>query len=200
MQLNQIFPIPVAFFDLPREFTQHELDFIKNQTQRPNMGNTSSEDNYVLDKPELVDLKEFCLNSVNHYFQAVYCPDTAMKLRITQSWSNYTNGGQFHHRHAHPNSMVSGVLYIQSDPTKDRIYFYKTGYQPLKVQVRDWNLFNSESWWFESKPAQLILFPSSLEHMVQNTQAEAMTRISLSFNTFPVGVIGNNLELTELLL
>jgi len=164
------------------------------------MGNTSSEDNYVLGKPELVDLKEFCLDSVNQYFQAVYCPDTAMKLRITQSWSNYTNGGQFHHRHAHPNSMVSGVLYIQSDPTKDRIYFYKTGYQQLKVQARDWNTFNSESWWFESKPAQLILFPSSLEHMVQNTQAEAMTRISLSFNTFPVGVIGNNLELTELLL
>lgn len=200
MQLNQIFPTPVAFFDLPREFTRRELKFIKNQTQRPNMGNTSSEDNYVLDKPELVDLKEFCLDSVNQYFQEVYSPDTAMKLRITQSWSNYTNGGQFHHRHAHPNSMVSGVMYIQSDPTKDRIYFYKTGYQQLKVQVRNWNLFNSESWWFESKPAQLILFPSSLEHMVQNTEAEAMTRISLSFNTFPVGVVGNNLELTELLL
>lgn len=200
MQLNQLFPTPVAFFDLPREFTRRELKFIKGQPTRPNMGNTSSENNYIMEKPELAELKEFCDASVNHYFREVYSPDTSIKLRITQSWANYTEGGQFHHRHAHPNSLISGVMYIQSDPTKDRIYFYKTGYQQLKVKVKDWNSFNSESWWFESKPAQLILFPSSLEHMVQNTEAGAMTRISMSFNTFPVGVMGDYMELTELLL
>lgn len=200
MELMSLFPTPVAFFDLPREFTQHELNFIKNQTQTPNMGNTSSKDTYVLNKPELVDIKEFCLSSVNQYFQAVYFPDTAVKLRITQSWSNYTNGGQFHHKHAHPNSIVSGVLYVQSDSTKDRIYFYKTDYQQLKVETRNWNTFNSESWWFEAIQYRLILFPSSLTHAVPTISENSVTRISISFNTFPVGQIGSNNELTELFL
>lgn len=200
MNINQLFPTPVGFFDFPRQFTDEEISHIKDLPQRANMGNTSSSDNYVLHHSQLQDLNEFCLSSVNKYFKEVYQPNLNTSLRITQSWCNYTNGGQYHHRHAHPNSMVSGVFYIQTDPTKDRIYFYKTGYAQLKVQIREYNTFNSESWWFEAKPAQLILFPSHLEHMVQNTEAEAMTRISVSFNTFPQGVLGDNMELTELLL
>ena len=43
----------------------------------------------------------------------------------------------------------------------------------------------------------LVLFPSSLTHMVETVQGEA-TRISLSFNTFPVGSIGEGVDLTGL--
>lgn len=200
MQVNQIFPTPVAFFDIETPLTKKELNFIKKQEQRSNMGNTSSVDNYIIEKPELAKLKEFFLTSANRFFREIHSPDTEVSLRITQSWANYTSAGQYHHKHAHPNSLVSGVFYVETDPTKDRIYFYRTGYQQLKVKVRDWNLFNSESWWFESKPGQLIMFPSGLEHMVQNTEPGSSTRISISFNTFLAGTVGDNLELTELLL
>jgi hypothetical protein len=39
----------------------------------------------------------------------------------------------------------------------------------------------------------LLLFPSSLMHMVDNTVSKD-TRISLSFNTFPVGTIGKEIN------
>jgi hypothetical protein len=45
----------------------------------------------------------------------------------------------------------------------------------------------------------LILFPSSLTHMVPTIQGE-QTRISLSFNTFPVGTVGEEMDLTGLKL
>jgi hypothetical protein len=45
----------------------------------------------------------------------------------------------------------------------------------------------------------LILFPSSLTHMVQTVESE-QTRISLAFNTFPVGHVGDEMDLTGLSL
>jgi len=200
MQLNQLFPIPVAFFTLDRTLTSDELDFISHQPQRSNMGNTSSEDNYMIDKLPMYRLKEFMLESANHFFREIYQPKNETKLRITQSWGNYTLPGQYHHKHTHPNSLVSGVYYVQTNPGLDRIYFYKSGYQHIKFPTDNFNNFNSESWWFDAVQGQLILFPSYLEHMVQSVNDDKVTRISISFNTFPIGQIGDNQELTELFL
>jgi len=57
-------------------------------------------------------------------------------------------------------------------------------------------LYNSESWWFEVGTGDLLLFPSSLTHMVETVQEDE--RISLSFNTFPVGYVGDESSLTAL--
>lgn len=199
MNIHPLFPTPVAFFTLDRDYTKAELDYVKNLTQRGNMGNTSSENNYVLASPELADIADFVKQSVKQYLDSVYAPIRDVNLRVTQSWCNYTKPGQFHHKHEHPNSFVSGVMYLQSDPKLDRIYFYRAGYQQLKLPTETFNAYNSESWWFEAVPGQLILFPSHLTHMVETTTS-ADTRISMSFNTFPVGQVGSNQELTELLL
>jgi len=200
MHIHNLFPIPVAFFDLQRPLTDSEREFIVNQKQRPNMGNTSSENNYLLESQELSELKQFFQNSVDDFFYKVHSPKTNVSLRITQAWSNYTKPGGFHHKHSHPNSLISGVFYVQTDPEKDRIYFYKDGYQQIKLKTESYNEFNSESWWFEAVPNKLILFPSSLTHMVEALPNDAKTRISLSFNTFPIGNIGDALELTELIV
>jgi hypothetical protein len=88
------------------------------------------------------------------------------------------------------------VFYVETNPD-DRIYFYRGGYQQIKFPPEQWNLYNSESWWFEATTGMLILFPSSLEHMVPNVQGST-TRISLSFNTFPVGTVGEKTQLTGL--
>lgn len=199
MNIHALFPTPVAFFNLGRPYTGVELEHILNLPQRSNMGNTSSEDNYVLKSPELSDLADFVQTSIEQYLTQIYAPKRQVNLRVTQSWCNYTKPGQFHHKHEHPNSFISGVLYVQTDAKLDRIYFYRSGYQQIKLPTENFNLYNSESWWFETVTGALILFPSSLTHMVETTKS-ADTRISLSFNTFPVGEIGDTRELTELLL
>lgn len=195
--IHNLFPTPIGFYELNREFTKSESDFLLNQKSRSNMGNTTSIDNYICRSSKLKKLKQFFDESILHYFTTVYRPKYDVIPRITQSWVNYTKPGEYHHKHAHPNSFISGVFYIQSDAEKDKIYFYKDGYQQIKVPAADWNEWNSESWWFEAVTGKLILFPSSLTHMVETVQAE-QTRISLSFNTFLSGYIGDENDLTGL--
>jgi uncharacterized protein (TIGR02466 family) len=195
--IHNLFPTPIGFYELNREFTKSESDFLLNQKSRSNMGNTTSIDNYICRSSKLKKLKQFFDESLLHYFTTVYRPKYDVIPRITQSWVNYTKPGEYHHKHAHPNSFISGVFYIQSDAEKDKIYFYKDGYQQIKVPAADWNEWNSESWWFEAITGKLILFPSSLTHMVETVQAE-QTRISLSFNTFLSGYIGDENDLTGL--
>jgi hypothetical protein len=90
------------------------------------------------------------------------------------------------------------VFYVQTN-ADDKIFFYKDGWQQIKFPPEQWNPYNSESWWFEAYAGRLILFPSSLTHMVPEVKGDD-TRISLSFNTFPVGVVGEEMDLTGLRL
>ena len=81
----------------------------------------------------------------------------------------------------------------------DKIKFFNDKYSTIKLEIKDWNMWNSESWWFPVKTGDIILFPSSLTHMVETKQGDN-TRISLAFNVFIKGTVGNNKSLTELIL
>jgi uncharacterized protein (TIGR02466 family) len=197
VNLNSIFPTPVAFFALNRSLSTEEESFMLNQETHKNMGNTTSNNRNILDHENMVDLRGFVQNCVDEYLKAIYAPKNEVSLRLTQSWLNYTKPGEFHHKHAHPNSFVSGVFYVKAKKDSDKIYFYRDGYQQLKLPTENWNLHNSDSWWFSVESGQLILFPSSLTHMVETVQGDD-TRISLSFNTFPVGYVGEDESLTGL--
>lgn len=193
-----LFPTPVAKFELGRDFTAEEMAFVDSQPTHKNAGNTTSNDRYVLRHDTMANLKAFVEASVDEYLRSIYAPKHEVSLRLTQSWLNYTNPGEFHHKHAHPNSFISGVLYLKAARAKDKIYFYRDGYQQIKLPTDNYNLYNSESWWFEVGTGDLMLFPSGLTHMVETVQGD--DRISLSFNTFPVGYVGDEENLTALSL
>lgn len=197
--IHNLFPIPIGRYELGRDLTAKELSFLKKQETRSNMGNVTSTNNTILKSKELTNLRDFIETKVSEYFTEVYKPKHKVGLKVTQSWTNYTEHGQYHHKHAHPNSFVSGVFYIQSNKEKDKIYFYRDGYQQIKFPPSEWNIWNSESWWFDVGTGDLVLFPSSLTHMVQTVESE-QTRISLAFNTFPVGHVGDEMDLTGLSL
>ena len=126
-------------------------------------------------------------------------PQDNVKLEITQSWINYTKTGQYHHKHAHPNSVISGVFYIQASKEIDKLFFYNESYQQIKIVPKEFHVYNSESWWLPVETGQLLLFPSSLTHMVATTSGED-DRISMSFNTFYKGKLGDEVALTGLTL
>jgi len=197
--IENLFPTPVGFYELDKPVTEKELQFIKDLETRSNDGNTTSVDNYLFKSKEMKRIAAFIDRCVQDYFQAVYTPKHKVKPYVTQSWANYTNKGQYHHKHAHPNSFISGVFYVSAVPDRDRLYFYKEGYQQIKVPTEDWNAWNSESWWFPVESGKVVIFPSNLSHMVQTVQTKD-TRISIAFNTFLEGVIGDNLNISELLL
>jgi uncharacterized protein (TIGR02466 family) len=196
MNLYSLFPTAIAKFELGREFTPEEIAFIENQPVHKNTANTVSDSTTVLKHWSMSKLREFTESCVAEYLKAVYAPKHEVSLQVTQSWLNYTKPGEHHHKHDHSNSFVSGVLYIKASKERDKIYFYKDTYQQIKIKTDNWNMYNSESWWFEAAAGELILFPSHLAHKVETVQEEE--RVSLAFNTFPVGHLGDEQELTYL--
>jgi uncharacterized protein (TIGR02466 family) len=199
MVINNLFPTPVAGFELGRDLSEVEREYLFNLKTRPNSGNSTSVESNVLGHLKLHSLAEFLNTSLQEYFNTVYAPKHDAKLCITQSWVNYTNPGQYHHKHAHANSLISGVFYIQAVKETDKLYFFNDPYQQIKIQTKEFNMYNSPSWWLEAATGALYLFPSSLTHMVEEVKGEA-TRISLSFNTFPRGVVGDEEALNDLKL
>lgn len=199
MNVSHLFPTAVAFFKYPKKLSKKHLDFSLQQDHMPNTGNTTSKLRNVLEQKEYKDVASFAMRSLDEYLKQIVSPKHNVTVRITQSWFNYSKPGQFHHRHAHPNSYLSGVFYVQAEKDSDKIFFYKDGYQQIKLPTDNFNVFNSDSWWLPVETGDLVIFPSSLAHMVEPVTSD-QTRISLAFNTFPVGYVGNDDELTGLKL
>jgi uncharacterized protein (TIGR02466 family) len=201
MILNNIFPTVIGMQSLERDFTQDELSFFEKSKLdcTTNHGNKSSKDNYILNNPEMASLKEFVLLNLKNYFNSIYKPFDGVEVVLTQSWLNYTEPGEFHHRHRHVNSFLSGVLYINADKENDKIFFFKKDLEQIKIPATEWNINNSESWFFNVGSKDVAIFPSNLEHMVEKTSGEK-TRISLAFNSFLKGNIGSNSGLSELII
>ncbi len=199
--INSIFPTPIYMSKLDRELTSLELKFVDKHKKDfyKNDGNITSNNNYILNEKPFSNIKKELDLRVKDYFDKVISSANNITPYITQSWLNYTETNQYHHKHAHPNSLVSGVFYINCHEEYDKIKFFNDRYQIIKPEVKDYNIWNSETWWFSVKTGDVILFPSSLTHMVE-TKEGTNTRISLAFNVFIKGKIGNNKNLTELIL
>tara|TARA_B100000161_G_scaffold204408_1_gene149624 strand:+ start:2216 stop:2836 length:621 start_codon:yes stop_codon:yes gene_type:complete len=196
--ITGIFPVPIYQTILSREISTEEKNFFNKLERTKNEYNYNSKNNYVLDEEPLSTLKKELFLRVEDYFQKIITPKTNVLPYITQSWVNWTKSGEQHHKHAHTNSLFSGVFYIDADEEYDSIKFFKRHtYESLSIEPYEYHLFNSESWTFKVKTGDIILFPSSLGHLVESKIGDNL-RTSLSFNTFIKGTIGVDVELTEL--
>ena len=200
-EIGSIFATPIYVSRLEKKLTSSELKFIdknKKETYK-NEGNLTSNNHYILNEKPFKELKLQLDIRVNDYFNKIVCPSDNITPYITQSWLNYTEKNQHHHKHSHPNSLVSGVLYLNSDEKFDKIIFNKDIYNNIKPSCKEYNIWNSDSWSVPVRTGDIIMFPSSLSHMVEAKQGDN-TRVSLAFNVFIKGVIGEGEKLTKLIL
>ena len=207
MRVDHLFPEPLYFSKLERVLTKEELKIFNEHKKRThkNTGKSRTNDSYVLEHKALKNLKKDLNQKIINYFNGIICGGNAITPYITQSWINYTKENQFHHRHTHPNSLVSGIFYISANKKVDSVTFYR-GYAKLqdldsriKLDVTKYNIFNSASCTFPVETGNILLFRSSLEHAVDKKKGNNI-RSSLSFNIFIKGTVGNKEELTELIL
>tara|TARA_Y100001949_G_C15961088_1_gene319296 strand:- start:628 stop:1248 length:621 start_codon:yes stop_codon:yes gene_type:complete len=199
--VHSLFAMPVYVTKLKREFTSEENKFTNKIKLRccKNIGNRTSIDSNIINNKQYGSLRKELNKIVKDYFNKIICSSNNIKPYITQSWLNYTDTNQYHHIHKHPNSLVSGILYINADKDNDRVKFHSNKYSMIEIGIEKFNAFNSSSWWFPVETGQVFLFPSSLSHSVE-TKKGKNTRISLAFNVFIEGTIGSKEELNELTL
>ena len=202
-ELMQLFPTPLLICPYPVDYSK-ELEWIRNsECRKENKGevgtsvhyNRQSEDTFVLDRPELANVRAFIEAKLHQYVTQIFA--STDKMIITQSWLNKSGKGESHHEHVHPNSVISGVWYPQIHEQLPPIQFRSRGQRDVSLQTEKYNTFNSATFMLPMKKGELILFPSNLTHSVPANQSEE-ERISLSFNSWPKGNMGDVKSLTYL--
>ncbi len=197
-----IFPIPIYTANSDSDLIpKEEIEKIIQEGMSKNVSNSSSTNSYIFDD-NLKELKQFCEQHLKKYVEQTINPKEELDLYITQSWLNITKPGEFHHEHCHSNSIISGVFYI-STIENDQITLMDPNFKirdQIQVIPKGYTAFNSTCWFYPVKNSELILFPSWLNHRVDPNENATTDRISISFNTFVKGTLGDRDGLTELIL
>jgi len=179
-----LFPSAVMVCSAKHTLCAGEEEYIRNVEYGDNSGNLKSSSDRILEQPELAAMQAFVQKQIKSYTQSLLKLDSSIDLYITQSWLNKAEKDQYHPLHNHPNSVLSGVLFLSGGGKLPPIRFHRFNpLFPLELNFTELNDFNATCRWFEPVYGQLILFPSSLLHDVTPNKTDS-TRITLSFNTF----------------
>lgn len=136
---------------------------------------------------KLFDQLDLCLDEIRkkEYIDS-------LQLVIVEAWATETVNFQKHHKHVHPNSLLSGILYLTDHPdATTNLYipnpfaFMQTSFpmiQPLRKEIV-----------IRVKPekGKLIIFPSNTTHDTSPTLNSKEPRITFAFNVFFQGTVGH---------
>ena len=175
---------------------EEELNYIKGLEyggEGPGEYVEQTLDTFVLDHPQLSNIRKFIESKIDSYLSEVMCTDS--KLRITQSWVNKLPKGKQHSFHFHPNSILSGVFYLVSNRDHPQILFKSVNRRDFSFPPKKVNQYNSHTFMLPTQSGDLIVFPSNLYHTVVPNASDT-PRMSISFNTWPDSPIGDIDDLT----
>ena len=198
--IKRLFSTPVFESSENYKFNKSELEFIHKQKENVAInqkGNSYSKNNYVLDSPELKNLKEFCNKNLLMFFYDRFKVKKDIEIYITQSWINFNQKDTSHHLHKHVNSIISSVLFIKGETCPIIFYNSERNLFGNLLSHDDFTTFNEDNTsqvYFNNQNGQLFLFPSTLMHSVAKNKSD-VERISLSFNTFIRGQLGGDRSL-----
>ena len=154
-----------------------------------------TKDKYVLDNPELTDLKNNILDCVNEFVFGELKVGDPIEFYVTNSWAVKPQKGDWAHKHPHTNSILSGVFYFDVNDHSGELNFTKEANHhtvfPMHMDLgfKEYNILNSKTWSFVPKNNQLFIFPPWLLHGVSNNESD-QERYSLAFNVYIKGKIG----------
>ena len=196
IEKGYIFPVPIGKFSKVPITKKDRKTLLDISDYHDNVGNIASNDSYVLNKTK--SLKNIFEKCIKEYVKRTYDPKNDIQFPITQSWLNITGKDMSHHLHQHPNSFFSGVFYLKTLGSNDRIEFQREDTFSNMFDVENYNEFNSNLQWVNIEKHDLLLFRSSLSHNVPINKTTD-DRISLSFNTWVSGTLGKEQNKTEVI-
>lgn len=189
-EITPLFGVPVYQASVEHTFTK-EIAFISSLELIKAKTNSVSKYVSVLDNAELEVCKKICQEHLDVYIKNTL--DCKQEFYITNSWIARSKPGESHHVHFHPNSIVSGVLYLQANPNcGDIILHHKSSLRnnfDFSYDLNSYNIFNSQTWRYSVQTGHILIFPSWVNHSVEENKSD-QDRIILGFNTFVRGAFG----------
>lgn len=189
-QLDSLFATPVQIIDVENDFLcDRYATFLENLLEETltekSFSSLTTKDNLheYEEFNSLVDLVQFQM--IEYARDVIGLEENSLKL--CSMWSNIRNPGSKHHVHQHPNSYLSGVLYLKV-PEEEEIgnIFFLDPRQAKNMMYGNYTKVTSMSertWWYKPKKGVMLLFPSWLEHGTEEYISDKKEkRISVSFN------------------
>lgn len=199
--VKPLFAEPIFRCDISSEISAEQVSFIQNLAMVSNQANLISENVYLFEEPEMASIKTAVQEALDTYANEVLC--IPQQLYVTQSWSLINNPTIGMHGHSHSNSVVSGSLYYCElpEPNANMVFNRHRGYQQLELSPdrQKRNIYNTTANSVEPKQGEVILFSSSLQHLVEKNKS-AQPRYSIAFNSFIKGKLGSYRDVSELTL
>ena len=183
--VNELFPTRVVYKEQPELITSEVLtrshSILKQYGDRPFYSPCNSTVNtysQVLELPEFAQIKNFVSEAIS-VFLDVHKIDPA-GLDFLDSWLNYYDVGGYQDLHNHHDSMISGVIYLESAGNKDFVFQAPWHFQQPKLpNYLEQTVGNSHNVEYNSSVGRVIIFMS---HALHRTLPATAPRMSLSFN------------------
>ena len=106
-------------------------------------------------------------------------------IYINNMWAQITTHANNHDVHIHPNSYLSGLLYVKTPPACGETLLFNPTMRDLMIQpeVEEFNSANAPKWVVQPERGKLLLFPSWIPHSVRQGYdwGDGEERISLAF-------------------
>ena len=206
-----IFPTPVYITKSGTDLTSSEMEDIKGLIEKEKWREKKSlEENELIKRTEdgtyifdtkLDGIKKFCEEHIDTYVNEVISPkNPELDFYITQSWLNWLQPGRMHPIHSHLNSIISGIFYV-STVEGDAVQFYDINTNAktrINIEPGKTNFWNVSQQSLDITNNVLILFPSWIGHGVRHNASTTTDRVSISFNVFVKGPIGEYHDLSKL--
>jgi uncharacterized protein (TIGR02466 family) len=110
---------------------------------------------------------------------------------ITNSWFTRNPTGASHYAHNHPNSIFSGVYYLDAEASDVTFEFECTISKNFKFiyDCSVLNEYNSNNLTLSPRTGDVLIFPSWIWHKV-SPNTGSTDRLVLGFNSFVTGELG----------
>jgi len=181
---NLLFPSLVVYKDfgsIEQSIVDQSKKILKTYNDKPfNCPCLSTVSTYsnVLDLPEFDIIKKQIVQTIEFYCD--FMKINKNNLYFSDSWLNLYDEHGYQDLHAHSDSLLSGVYYLQSSGEKDLIFQAPYHFfQAINPKYDEINLTNCHSADYNSTEGRCVVFMS---HLMHRTLPATKERISLSFN------------------
>ena len=190
MNLDNIFNTPIFYDTLG--FDSKELEEYCIRLQGMSQGTSKSnklgwQSNEIQHEEEFQDLIYLINNKLKEIHSYANLKNNC-ELVVSNMWININPKYSYNSNHIHFKSFYSGVYYINVPENSGTIQFTNPSslqrifLELYKTTVDRFNGFTAQNWVFQPQKDLLILFPSWIEHSV-NQNLSNSNRISIAFNT-----------------
>jgi uncharacterized protein (TIGR02466 family) len=197
-QVFMLFPTPMFTGMLPDISLCERVEKVIRDLQRTGKGRSSPpgaslayitpDDIHHL--PEMKEMADIVMRESNTVLDTFAVKRDSHYL--TNMWGNISSPNARGNMHAHPNCLLSGLVYIKTPANCGPTMFASPRrlLKNLEPSYRERNELNSDFFIVPAEKGRLLIWPSHIPHAVERgTADEAEDRITLPFNIMIRGLI-----------